>query len=195
MIPPGWVSLRAAFTKTCAAIGRGPQVAPEAAGRLLYLLIEGRLQTCTLTPDGSKANLALEYWKSQAETFARDILDFDAFPGVVLNEDELRLSLVKAGDAASSDEPSPDTPNARRGRRPAANPYNIAWVVGSLVYADAWGTSQEDMLTKIAERYEAEFGENSAPSRTTLQPMVRRLLAEMARHDNEVNKRSAKARK
>jgi hypothetical protein len=195
MIPPGWVSLRTAFTRTCAVIGHGPHVAPEAAGRLLYLLIEGPLQTCRLAQDGSKESVSAEYWRSRAESFERDILPFDAFPGIVVKEDELRSSLVQPGDAESPGDPIPNIPEAKRGRRPVANPYDIAWVVGSLVYSDAWGVSQEDMLSKIAEQFEAEFGEQSAPSRSTLQPMVRRLLAEMEKHDAEVDKRSTKARK
>ena len=192
MIPPGWVLLRVAFTKVCCAEaklhGRGPHIAPQAAGRLLYLLINGRLKTRQF---GSENDISTEYWKNRAESFARDILS-DAFPGIVVNENELRL--VEA-DRVSVAEPTPNSPQTKRGRKPAADPYTIAWVVGSIMYADAVTHSQEDMLTEITNRYEAEFGADKAPARTTLQPMVRRLFAEMDKHDAEMNKPGPKAGK
>ena len=192
MIPPGWVLLRVAFTKVCCAEaklhGNGPHIAPQAAGRLLYLLINGRLKTRQF---GSENDISTEYWKNRAESFARDILS-DAFPGIVVNENELQL--VEA-DRISVAEPTPNSPQTKRGRKPAADPYAIAWIVGSIVYEDVRTRSQEDMYAEIAKRYEAEFGAGQAPSRTTLQPMIRRWFTEMKKHDAEIDKLGRKAGK
>lgn len=194
------LSFRIAFSKVCdaeiVAHGRGPAIGPQAAERLLQLLINGRLRAWRSARDGSNEEVFAEYWRGRIDSFKKDILPVDgvdAFGGISVDEAELRALLSQAS-AGSVVGPPIGNPEAKRGRPPAANPYDIAWVLGSLVYADAWGTSQADMLSKVAEKFEAEFGENSAPSRTALQPMVKRLFAEMAKHDAVVDKRIAKAR-
>jgi hypothetical protein len=183
MTMPSFVLLRTAFRKVCdaeiAAHGRGPEIASQAAERLLHLLIKGRLQTWRSTRDGSNEKVSDEYWQSRTGSFKTDILPMDAFGGILVNDGELRSLLVEAS-AGSAVGPTLSNSEAKRGRPPAANPYDIAWVVGALVYAGEGLRSQEELPSKIAERYEARYGDGSAPSRSSLQPTVRRLLPRCA---------------
>jgi hypothetical protein len=51
---------------------------------------------------------------------------------------------------------------------------------------DGFEESQEKMIDKVQRQYEQSFGKDTAPSRTTLQPMIRKLFAERAKKDAKV---------
>jgi hypothetical protein len=196
---PNPVLLGTAFSKFCeaevAATGRGQWVAPQAAERLLRRLIAGQLHAWGPGQSGGNEEIPTGYWEGQAESFWPDISLPNAFHRVVVDGDELCLALARSGGAAAHQAPKCDPLKAKSGRPPAADPYAVAWVVGSLVYADVLKRSQDDAISKIIEKFEAVFGEGKAPGRTTLQPMVRRLFSEMRKQDNEVEQRSSKAGK
>lgn len=178
MIPPGYVSLRAAFAKLAQfegrVQGRGPHAASEAAGRLLYSLVTGQLGAFRVDPQGTQpAAIPTGDWTGRDDSFKQDIIPFDAFQNVVVREDELAAMLgLKDSDASP----------ARRGRKPYD--ADAVWAVIALTAHDeGFAESQEKMIRSVQHQYELSFGKDTAPGRTTLQPMIQKLFAEKAKND------------
>ena len=192
MIPAGFVLLRTAFEKIVKAEaethGKGPNIARQAAERLLHLLVAGGLHACRFGPNGTKDDFSGDHWTEHVETFYKEITSYNAFAGISVSEAELQSLLSAAGKDASA-AARPDHRQAKYGRKPKANPYDIAWIVGSLVCAGDGLGSQADFYREIAERFEKELEDgpapSEAPSETTLKPMIRRLFKEMKEHDKK----------
>jgi hypothetical protein len=184
MIPPGFVSLRMVFTKLCEVEsktrGRGPAVAPEAANRLLYFLIDGRLRACRFAPNGTKDDIPTEYWNGQARTFARTIVEYDAFGEIVVSAEELALLISGSNGGPSGESESHE---AKPGRKPKYEPNSLAIVLAMTVYSDGFAESQEKMIEKVQYWHEQIYGPGSEPGRTALQPIIRRLFLEKSKHD------------
>lgn len=188
MMPPGFVLLRTAFAKVAQAEanahGRGPHTARQAASRLLGVLANGMLGAYRFDPGQTKINVPRDYWITQAETFQKDVMLIEAFNEISVKETELQ-SLIGTLIERPPDAPTTEHAQAKRGRKPKVNPYDIAWIVGVLTYAGQGMRSQSDFFGEVATRYNAEFGDESAPSETSLKPMIRRLFAELERHDKK----------
>jgi hypothetical protein len=196
---PNPVLLRTVFSKFCdaevAANGRGSGIAPQAAERLLRVLTAGQLRAWRPGHGGGDEEIPTGYWEGEAESFWPDISSPDAFRRVVVDGDELSSALARSGGAAAHEAPKGDPLKAKVGRPPAADPYNIAVAVGSIMYTEGLNGSQDAAIDKIIRRYNEIFGREKAPGPSTLKPMVSRMFREFRERDNEADGLSVKAKK
>ena len=75
---------------------------------------------------------------------------------------------------------------AKRGRKPKHDANEVWAVIAWTVQEDGYAASQEKMIDKVQRQYEQSFGKGTEPSRTTLQPMIKKLFAERDKKDAKV---------
>lgn len=183
MIPPRFVSVRSAFSKF-AKIEKedrraGQFAAPEAARQLGDLLRGGRLQAFQVNSQGNEKTIPAEFWQSTNDSFLKDILDNREIANVVVREDDLAAILPPESHDANIGPRDAETEEKKKGGRLPKYDWDYIWAgTAVLIHEHGFPPSQEEMIGRVQDWYEKAFGAGSAPSRSVLQPKIKKLYAQ-----------------
>lgn len=176
MIPPGFISLATAYARMAASDER------DASGRLRYFLRTGGLQASSVNRDGTLNPLHEEFWGELSKAQVDEIFEISQMTGTnapstfVVSESD--VTALQAPTGAVDGIPLGTMGNEVKSGRPLKFDWEAIWAGIALTLLD-YGrpSSQDEMIKKVSEWYEADFGPDTAPSRSSLQLRVGRLLA------------------
>jgi hypothetical protein len=182
MIPPGYVSIRSAYTKVSQLNDR------DAVGRLTFYLSMGQLQAFDFGKRGEKELIRAEFWQNIPEGIRRDIFEKGTgaitytripFKEIVVLEDDLAKILSTDDNAISVDSMGPSSTN-KAGRHPK---YDWDYVWAGIVHEEGLPESQDKMIERVQLWYASTQEKAEAPSRSALQPLIKMLFAVMRRSE------------
>jgi len=186
MIPPDCVSIRTAYSRLFHLHSS------EASERLAYFLCTGKLRAFYFDRQMEEHSISVDRWQSMSESSRLDIFKTGtalaaegAETEIVVREDDL-AAMLPSRDKAPYADPTQANSITKRGRKPKHDANDVWSVITLTAHDDGFEESQEKMIDKVQRQYEQSFGKDTAPSRTTLQPMIRKLFAERAKKDAKV---------
>ena len=183
MIPPDCVSIRTAYSRLFHLHSS------EASERLAYFLCTGKLRAFYVDRQMIEHTVTVGRWRSMHESSRLDIFKTGtalAAEGteteIVVREAEL-AAMLPSRDKAPYADPTQAGSATKRGRKPKHDANEVWAVIAWTVQEDGYAELQEKMIDNVQRQYEQSFGRDTAPSRTTLQPMIKKLFAERAKKD------------
>lgn len=187
MIPPGYASVRKVYSQLKESLGS------EAYGKLEFLLSTGKLVAYSMDDsEVSYSKLTPGFWKGMTRTTRLEIFQMGIeeaqAKGLSLNEIFVReVDLAKIlgpktqAPTAGLDDKKSVTPT-RAGGRPVDYDWDAIWAgIVWLVNTKGLPKRQEVMIERVQRWYEKTIKKDNAPSRTALQPRIKKLFAQMAK--------------
>jgi hypothetical protein len=181
MIPPGYVSIRSAYTKVSQLNDL------DAVGRLTFYLSTGQLQAFDFGNRGEKQLIRAEFWQNIPEGIRRDVFQKGTgsmthhqmpFREIVVLEDDLVKVLPPEDNAISVESMEPSS-IGKAGRHPKYDWDQIWAGIVRIVHDNGLPKSQEEMIYKVQLWYDKFVATDGAPSRSALQPRIKKLFAIM----------------
>jgi len=185
MIPPGYVSLRNVYIKFFQIYDM------EAMGRLTFYLSTGELQAFDFGSRGQGESIGAKFWQGMSDDIRRAIFEKGIgaityprmpFKEIVVLEDDLAKILPTDDNAISVDSMEPSSTN-KAGRHPKYD-WDYVWAgIVRLVHEEGLPKSQDEMIERVQLWYSSTQEKAEAPSRSALQPLIKRLFAVMRRSE------------
>jgi hypothetical protein len=175
MIPPGFISIRKAYAKFHERHGS------EAAARLGFLLCKGELPAFCFDAQTAEQSIPADVWKNKPDSVRIDILINGAQQEIVVRETDLNALLTSADNAPQV---AQQREHSSAKGRPAYD-REIIWAGLAWVHHnEGLPHTLNDKVARIQQWYSQWF--DTEPSRTILQPIIKRFEAILAGADPPV---------
>jgi hypothetical protein len=176
LIPTGFIAIGTAYSKLF------QRFSSEAASRLAYCLNTGELQAYCFDHQGNENRLSIKVWQRMPESGRLDIfktgtaLHDNVIKTIVLREDDFAKAFPEKVKATLVN-PSEAHPITSRGRPNKYDPETIWATIVWIQYHEGLPQTQAAAIDMVQQKYAEFFGLDLEPSRSTLQPTIKRCLS------------------